>query len=277
MRNLAKRLTFLKPGLVLSVVTVLVLSAGCSTTYTVKDDNVVGGPTTSDGPARPDVNKQYEARYQLALAYYQGGQAEFALEEVNKALEFRPGSADAIALKGMIYEQMNDSASALHFFKRAIALAPNNGDHLHSYGASLCRNKQYSEGIARLQQAANMGGNANTARTWGALGACYMAGGDSIQAENAFHQALKLDPRNGFVLYQLANLMLQRNDLDGAHQYFSQLESLGNPGAAGLWLGIKIARQRGDAYSMGQYARVLRERYPNSLERAALERGDFNL
>jgi len=263
-----------------SAAAVLCGAAGCVTTETTQLSGTGGIPDTNMAAATRapvDNQKRYEARLQLAVAYYQAGAYSVALDDVNKALEAKPNAPEAISLKGMIYDQMGDKAQGLAFLRQAASIDKSNGDYLHNYGAALCSNKQTSEGIASLQQAIAIPSYPNKASSWAAIGACYAEAGNVVQAENAFHQALSLDPRNVYALYQLSNFMFNRNDVQGAKYYFDQLPGLNNLNSAALWLGIKIARQQGDAYRMSQMARVLRANFPASKERAALERGDFTL
>lgn len=237
---------------------------------------VVGGGGNNQTPV--DDTKRYDARMQLAFAYYQGGNLRVALEEADKALQIRPSSADAVSLKGMIYEGMGDSANAMAMFRRAATMSGSAAVHLHNYGEALCRTQEYGEGLGYLRQAADRAAtNTEKVRSLAAMGTCYGKAGDIQQAENAFREALALDPRDPFVLYYLTEYFLNRNDVVGAKYYFDQLSSLGNMNAQVLWQGIKIARLQGDAYTMSQYARMLRTNYPNSKERAALERGNFSL
>lgn len=267
-----------------SAVTKLFLAVGfalCVTGCVVESQSTqlagTGGVIEGGNGAPADDNRRFEVRLQLAAAYYQGARYDVALEEVNKALDLRPRSPDALSLKGMIYQGQGDTVNALSFFQQAVKAAPDNGDFLHNYGVALCDNGRVEPGIGYLQQAIAQPAYQRKSNSFTAIGVCYVKAGDVVAAESAFRQALALEPQNSYALYQMGSMMFNRNDVQGAKYYFNQLASFGNLNAQTLWLGIKIARQEGDAYGMSQLARTLRERYPNSPERAALERGDFNL
>lgn len=233
--------------------------------------------TQGQDPLSPvEGDPKFDNRLALAYAYYQAGRASsVAMAEVDKALELRPRSAEALTLKGMIYDQMGDVSNALVYLQRAASIEPNNGNYVHNYGNELCVAQHYAEGIAHLQRAAEMQTNTRRSQSWAAMGACYRASGDLARAESAFLQAVELEPYNATANYQLAEFMFLRNDYHGAKIHLERMGSVHTLNAQGLWLGVKICRQLGDVYGMNQYAKQLQNKFPNSREAAALARGDF--
>lgn len=253
--------------------------AGCKTTQTV----TTIAPGTSGqmiSEVKPGSEQErFESRMKLAVAYFQGGRdsSATALAEVNRALELRPRSAEALALKGMIYDQMGDTGNAIAYLRNAVSNDSSNGDLNHNLGTMLCNHSQYADGIAYLEKAVSLPNNTNVTRSWLMIGECYQGAGNIQKAETAYHQVLYLEPSNRAALYQLSNFMYLRNDIIGAKEYLERMGSIRNMNAPALWLGVKIARTQGDAYLMGQYAKALRDRYPSSIEAAALNRGDYHL
>ena len=254
------------------------LLAGCQTSQTVTTGQVGGviGEPISAGKGGSD-QERYDSRLKLAFAYYQGGAYDTALSEVDRALELRPRSGDAIALKGMIYGQMGDTEKALGYLKTAASLDASNGDLQHNLGTALCNYGRNAEGIAYLEKAAHLPSNTNKIKSWLMIGTCYKDAGNVQKAETAYHQVLYMEPNNMAALGELGNMMFMRNDIAGAQEYLGRIGSMSNMNASALWLGVKLARQQGDAYLMGQYAKALRDRYPSSPEAAALNRGDYHL
>jgi len=253
------------------------LLAGCQTSQRVSSGPVTGGgePITTM-PNKPD-QQRYDSRMKLAYAYYQGGKYDTALIEVDRALELRSRSGEAVALKGMIYGQMGDMEKAMGYLKTAASLEPGNGDLQHNLGTVLCNHGRYAEGIAYLEKAANLPSNTNKINSWLMIGMCYKNAGNVQKAETAYHQVLYMEPNNMAALGELGNMMFMRNDIAGAQEYLGRIGPMRNMNASALWLGVKLAHQQGDAYLMGQYAKTLRDRYPSSPEAAALNRGDYHL
>lgn len=257
------------------------LLSGCVTETIQYEGNESSGSGSGGGTLVPkqapiDQARRYETRFDLAVAYYQGGQYEVAMQEVDKALQVKSRSPEATLLKGMIYERQGASDSALEYMRRAMSYKPGDGDYIHNYGVALCSNKNYAEGIKYLSQAINVKGYVRVANSWAGIGSCYAAQGHAQQAEEAFKKALELDPSNGYALYQLTNFLYNNGDYHAARQYFNRFGVFTQQNAATLWLGIRIAHKQGDALFGSQLARILRERFPASAERNALERGDFD-
>lgn len=231
-------------------------------------------PVTQSKPM--DDKQRFDLRFELAAAYYSGGQYDVAMEEIDKALVVQPRSADANLLKGMIYDRQGNSAVALEYVRKAMTYKPGDGNYIHNYGVALCQSKNYAEGIKYLQQAVAVPGYQRAANSWAAMGSCYAAAGDFAQAERALRQSLEVEPRNTMALMQLASFMYKKNDFASARQYFNQLGPVTDQGASTLWLGIRIARKQGDALYGSQLSRLLHENYPASPECRALDLGDFD-
>ncbi|MGL4668038.1 MAG: tetratricopeptide repeat protein, partial [Saezia sp.] len=188
--------------------------AGCQTTQTVSSGQVGAGQPISTKPMAPEQDR-FDIRMKLAVAYFQGGKenANTALAEVNKALELRPRSAEALSLKGMIYDQMGDAPNAIAHLKSAVSIDPNNGDLMHNLGTMLCNQGQYMDGAAHLEKAVSLPNNTNVVRSWVMIGECYRKAGSVQRAETAYHQVLYLEPSNVVALAQLGDMMYSRNDI----------------------------------------------------------------
>lgn len=257
---------------------VLFLSGCVSEVSTVSGNEAsLGSSEATVVKSKPIDDKQrFDLRFELAAAYYSGGQYDVAMEEIDKALVIQPRSADGNLLKGMIYDRQGNSSVALDYIRKAMTYKPGDGNYIHNYGVALCVNKNYAEGIKYLQQAVAAPGYQRVANSWAAMGTCYAQAGDFVQAEGALRQALEVEPRNGFALAQLANFMYKKNDPIAARQYFNQLGPVTDLSASTLWLGIRIARKQGDALYGNQLAKLLRDNYPSSPECQALDSGDFD-
>lgn len=262
--------------LLIAVIASVNLLSGCQTTQTVVTQQ--GGSNQRIADGKPGtVDERFDIRLRLAAAYMQGGSYEVAMTEVNRALELKSRSSEAIALKGMIYSQMGDIDQAVVNLKKAVAIDSNNGDLYHNLGALLCTYDRGLEGVAYLEKAATMPNNSDVAKSWLVIGDCYRKAGNIQKAETAYHQVLYLDPFNSMGLGRMAAILYNHyNDPIGAQDYLNRIGSTNAMDAATLWLGVKLARDRGDAYLMGQYAKSLRDRFPSSEEAAALNRGDYD-
>ena len=108
------------------------------------------------------------------------------------------------------------------------------------------------------------------------LGLCQIQAGLPAQAEKSFSTSYELDPGNPVAAYNLAKLMFAKDDLTGAQLYSRRLNAGPLANAETLWLGIKIERKLNNRQAMLQLADQLRNRFGQSRELSAYDRGAFN-
>src|SRR4051794_8507099 len=86
-----------------------------------------------------------ETRVALGKAYMQQGKFELAQENLLKALERDPSSADAHTVIAVLYEHLGNPKAAETHYARAAELAPKSGDTNNNYGQFLCAMGRYDE------------------------------------------------------------------------------------------------------------------------------------
>ena len=86
-----------------------------------------------------------------------------------------------------------------------------------------------------------------------------------------------MDLGNAAAGYNLANVLWLKGDLSKAQFYIRRLNNNSNQASPeSLWLGIKINRALHDDIGVRQLADQLRDRFPQSRQWLAYERGAFN-
>ena len=88
-------------------------------------------PTQSE---ESDDRRRARTRMELAVAYFEQGQTNVALDELKQVIAADPSFADAYSLRGLIYMRMNDGRQAEDSFKRAVSLNPRDGNTIHNLG-----------------------------------------------------------------------------------------------------------------------------------------------
>ena len=238
--------------------------------------------TTSTGNMQRDivtemdasaVDKRARIRYELATGYFEQGQNTVALDEVKQVLQLEPNAVDAWILRGLIYLRLEQNALAEESFRRAQAIAPQNGAVARNYAWVLCTQKRYAESDAQFKRAVTA--NYELARTYMSWGVCQREAGQKIAAEENLRKSLELDPFNPISGYHLANLLFDAGQHEQARFYARRVNNGEFSNAASLWLGIRIERALNNGLAMGQLANQLRSRYPDSPEAAALDKGAF--
>ncbi|KAA9179758.1 MULTISPECIES: type IV pilus biogenesis/stability protein PilW [Delftia] len=226
--------------------------------------------------AEVDPRRRAAIRLELAASYFQAGRIDVALEEVNQALASDPGSADGYGLLALIYMRNQDWDQADASLRKAMSLRPQDGDLQHNYGWLLCQRKQYVQAQEWLDKALAQPGYLERPKTWMAKGLCLQQAGLLVEAQQALLKGYELDAANPVIAYHLSNVMLQGGDAKRAQFYIRRLNSSPQSNAESLWLGIKIERALQQSAAMRQLADQLHQRFPESRQWLAYERGAFN-
>ena len=253
---------------------------GCTTTTTTTTSSTSVPQTSVVGTGAQtvaDANRRAQIRLELAANYYQAGRLDVAMEEVGQALTAKPDYADAYGLLGLILMQNQDWGQADVAMRKAIDLNPRDGNQIHNYGWMLCQQKNFDSAQQWLDKALAAPGYREQAKTLLAKGMCYQQAGQLDRAQESMFRAYEMDMGNTAAGYNLANVLWLQGDLKKAQFYIRRLNNNSNQTSAeSLWLGIKIDRALHDDIGVRQQANQLRDRFPQSRQWLAYERGAFN-
>lgn len=242
---------------------------GCAANRGARADIV----TESD---EPEARKRARLRLELAAGYFEQGQTTVALDEIKQSLAIDPSFVEAYNLRGLVYMRLNDMPLAEDSLRRALALAPGDGNVLHNYGWLLCQQARYRESMQVFAQALANPTYGARAKTWMTQGLCQIRAGQPAEAEYSLNRAFELDPANPVTGYNLALLLYQRRDLTRAQFYIRRINNSELSNAETLWLGMRIEQALGNRQAVEQLGDQLKKRYPRARELEAYERGAFN-
>ncbi len=245
--------------------------AGCGG---LPQDGTRSDPVTEsdESPER----RRARIRLELAIGYFEEGRTPIALDEIKQVLASDPNFAAAYNLRGLIYMRLSEPRQAEDSFRRALALAPRDGDTLHNFGWLVCQQARYPEALQAFEQALANPTYAGRAKTFMAQGLCQARAGRNADAERSLARSYELDAANPVTGYNLARLLFLRGEFERAQFYIRRLNNGEFANAESLWLGIRVERRIGDRLAMQQLADQLRKRYPQSRELAAFDRGAFD-
>ena len=247
------------------------LLAGCAAPR--QDTTASDVVTPSD---ETDVRRRARIRLELASGYYEEGKTDVALDELKQVLTTDPNFADAYNLRGLIYMRLGDNRQAEDSFRRAVALNPRDADAHHNHGWLQCLQGRYPEAQRSFEQALAMPIYAGRSRTLMTQGICHARAGQLPEAERSLSRSYELDAGNPITGYNLARILYQRGDYPRAQFYIRRLNNSELANAESLWLGIKVEQRMNDQQAMSQLSEVLRRRFPQSRERASLDRRAFD-
>ncbi len=234
-----------------------------------------------DGTPRPgqdagDPERRAQVRLELAGLYFSRGQAETALGEVRQALAAKPNLPEAYDLQGLIYASLGDASRAEDSFRRALQMAPRSADTMHNYGWFLCQERRWDEASEQFDRALAQPQYREGMRTLLAQGVCQARAGNWAAAERTLSRSYELDPANPVTAYNLAEVLLQRGELERARFYVGRINMQPQQVTAqSLWLAARIEHRLGDQARLRDLGRQLRDRYPQSTETLQFERGRF--
>lgn len=230
--------------------------------------------TSSD---QTDADRRARVRMELATGYFTRGQNATALDEVKLALAARPDLPDAFNLRGLIYAAMGETRLAEESFRRALQLAPRDGDVMHNFAWFVCQSGRWAEADVLFRQALAQPQYRDAVRTLMAQGICLARGQKWPEAEAALSRAYELDPANPVTGFHLSDLLFRRGEYERARFYIRRVHlrrEFATPQS--LWLAVRVERRLGDAAAMRLWGQQLQERFPQSSETLMYERGRFD-
>ncbi len=224
-----------------------------------------------------DLRRRARIRLELATAYYARGELKTALDEVKQVLAIDDRFADAMELRGLIYDLLNEPALAEESFRRASQMDPRNGSVLHNYGWFLCRKGQFDKADPLFARAAELPSTVSPAKTMLVRGVCQSLGGRMADAEKTLARAYELDPSNPATAFNLSRVLFANGNVERARFYIRRVNNVpdqANPES--LWLGIRIEQKLNNVAERDELAAALRSKFPSSREVTALELGRFD-
>lgn len=244
-----------------------------------------GGLVASRGEGRdrvtasdePEAMRRARVRLELAGAYYGRGQMTTALDEVKQAIAADPTMAAAFNLRGLIYANLGDNTLADESFRRALALDRQDADAMQNYGWFLCQQGKYPQAQALFKQALEVPRYRDAPRTLLSKGVCEARSGQLVVAEATLQRAYELDPASPAIGVNLAEVLVQRGNLDRARFLIRRVngqEDVVN--AQTLWLAARIEHKLGNRDGAQALGDQLRARFPQSPEAGAYERRQFD-
>lgn len=254
-------------------------SQHASSTPTTTTSNSSTGTRTDLVTASDETELQRRARIrlELATAYFTEGNTTTALDEVKQALVADPNRPAAYNLRGLIYARLDEPVLAEDSFRRALQLAPTDGDTHHNYGWFLCARQRYPEAFAQFRAAIEAPQYRSVSKTLLAQGLCEARSGDWGAAERSLQRSYELDAGNPATAVNLAEVLLRRGELERARFYVGRVNAAPEyANAETLWLAARIEHRRGNDEGVRQFGEQLKTKYPGSVQALAYERRRFD-
>jgi predicted O-linked N-acetylglucosamine transferase (SPINDLY family) len=155
-----------------------------------------------------------QARSLFGYLLFQTRRYEEALAELDQSLAAKPSQADAHAWRGLCLQQLGQVDEAASAFAAAVRVDPRHMGAHHNLGMLLVNQRRAGEAIPHLQRAVDLG--YKRPEPFVLMGRAHVMTGRLAEAERAFREALKLDPRFVDARVGLSNVLHDLGDLDAA-------------------------------------------------------------
>ncbi|MDR0250176.1 MAG: type IV pilus biogenesis/stability protein PilW [Burkholderiales bacterium] len=219
-------------------------------------------PQFQNTPVSPRTRA--EARTALALGYYERGQFDVALEELDEAKKLDDRYAMIYNGYGLVYSYMREDDRARSNFQRAIELDPNNPEIRHNWGWFLCTSGQARESLAEFNRVALDPLYRTPEIAFTNAGRCALSINDNATARHYLERALRVRPDYVQAAYSLAELSYGEGKFDEARVMMRIIMQTPTPTVDALFLGACVERKLNDKRAEDSYIQQLQNRYPNA-------------
>lgn len=232
---------------------------------------VAGCASSAERQADQEKKEKMVATHvMLGAGYLQRGQLDVAKQELEKALKQSPTDSQANNIMAVLQWRLKDYIEAERFFRQAIASDAKNPSAQHNYGAFLCDRGKLDEGVRHLDVAAGNGLYPYTAEVNLNAGICLMKKPSPAVAEKYFREALKINPKLSWALFQMAKLSFDSGQGLPARGFIERYFQSSEDTPEALLLAVKIEHALRDKNAVASYALRLRTKFPASPEAGQL-------
>lgn len=206
------------------------------------------------------------------VQYMEAGQFEFALQDLQHAVELDPKNPEAHNALGVLFERLNRSAEAEQQYQQALSLDSGNANTLNNYGRFLCGKGQYEKAMGCFSQIID---SRLYGQPWIVLtnaGLCARSQGRRAEGEEFLRKALEANPTFAPALLEMARVSLDAGQYLSARAFLQRYEAAGAMGADALWIGAQTEFALGNTEAATDYINSLRSRFPDSRETAQARR-----
>jgi len=238
-----------------------VVLAGCITT------------TESVFTEEASPSKALEKRLELARHYIGQGNWEAAKRNLEMAVQIDAKNAEVYEAFALVYQSTGEYELAEENFKKAISLNSKFSRCRNNYAAFLYSQERYKEAEEQLEYVVKDTLYSGRPNAFVNLGLCKLKLFDTQGAEAAFVRALSMDKTNQVALLEVARIRFEAQDYATAQKYYDvYIRAARQQSAAGLLLGIQLAKVEGNRDAEASYAMALRNLYPKSAEFQSYQR-----
>lgn len=214
----------------------------------------------------PQRKALVETRIQLGLAYLARGDNQAARRNLQRALTLAPKDYRTQLAMARYQQQTGEQSRALHHYRRAQNLAPQNGYVLNNYGAFLCGLGQYDAAQRQFSRAIEYSADGLRADSLENAGYCFLNAGQHEKARNALADAVQTDPAKGMPMLAEAERRFGKGRRAESRLLLDVYQHNFPVSAESLWLEIRFAAQANQPDDVQRYGAQLARIFPQSIQ-----------
>lgn len=202
---------------------------------------------------------------QLGVAYLKQGNRDLAMQKFQKAIQQNPDNADAYLGLGLLYDTIGDPDKAEASYETALDKAPDNPEVQNNYAVFLCQHGKQKKSLKYFLNAAQNPLYSTPDAAFTNAGVCASQIPDMQSAEGYFRKALDINPIYPDALYQMAQLSYRQKKYTQARAFIERFTTVSpQPRPEVLLLGLRTERALGNTQAAADYAKKLRQLFPDS-------------
>ncbi|MBM5811174.1 MAG: type IV pilus biogenesis/stability protein PilW [Gammaproteobacteria bacterium] len=221
-------------------------------------------------PADPRIEAA-RINTRLAMEYLKLGQLAVARDKIERALLQNPRDVAVQIGAGLVYERLLDNRRAERHYRQALKTDSSHPEAQNALGAFLCRNGDQQRGETMFVSAARNPLYRTPEVAYTNAGVCARGAGRLEQAEAYLRQALALRANHAEALLQLAGVAFERGNYLSARAFVQRFLDSTPVTAEVLLLGYQVEKSLGAARAALAFAERLRQEFPESAQRRALD------
>lgn len=218
----------------------------------------------SGGATQFDPKGASETRVKLALVYLRNNNMQAAKENLDKALEYQPNSANVFRIFAYYYQRVNENETAETYYKKSLRVDSKNADTYNNYGTFLCKLERYDEAEKAFLTAVDQTSYTSVANTYENAAVCAEKAKATDKALFYYQYALSHDPKKSYINLSLAKLNIDKKDFNTARLNLFNYQKQSETSAESLWQWIRLSYATEKGASLSKYAGELLEQFPDS-------------
>lgn len=247
------------PRFFVVILSVLFLSACISSETSVTIKNTGAGQRTQFDP-----KGAADTRVKLALVYLRKNNMQQAKQNLDKALEYQPNSANIYRIFAYYYQRVNENEIAENYYKKSLSIDSKNADTYNNYGTFLCKLNRYEEAEKAFLAAVKQLTYTGVANTYENAALCAEKANATDKALYYYQYSLSHNPNKYYINILLAKLNIDKKAYPEARLNLFTFHKKSKATAESLWQWIRLSYATGKGASLSKYAGQLLEQFPDS-------------